>query len=143
MALRRFAATPEDAFGGKGGLYAAGRWNRIGRPIVYTAEHLSLCALEILVHLQRGQPMQPFVWWRIAVPDGAVKDQHPLPPELERSREVGHQWLERRSSPVLRVPSLLIPGEHNLLLNPLHPAFDQGWIQQGPEPFSFDARLTP
>ncbi len=32
----------EDAYSGRGGLYAAGRWHRRGRLVVYAAESLAL-----------------------------------------------------------------------------------------------------
>ena len=37
----------------------------------------------------------------------------------------GGKWLKARSSPVLRVPSILIPEESNYLLNPEHPRADE------------------
>jgi RES domain-containing protein len=43
-------------------------------------------------------------------------------------------------SPVLRVPSAVVPLEHNYLLNPRHPQF--GSIRRGePMPFPIDLRL--
>ncbi|MDB6167136.1 MAG: hypothetical protein JWQ83_2276, partial [Lacunisphaera sp.] len=40
----------------------------------------------------------------------------------------------------LRVPSVVVPGEFNYLLNPAHPKFAK--IKVGkPETFSFDPRL--
>jgi RES domain-containing protein len=41
----------------------------------------------------------------------------------------------------LRVPSVLVPQEHNLLLNPAHPEFAQVRLAAEPEPFFFDERL--
>lgn len=43
------------------------------------------------------------------------------------------------SSAVLRVPSILVPGEHNLLLNPQHRHFKRLKISK-PQPFDFDGR---
>src|SRR2546423_8436364 len=34
-----------------GAMLAGGRWNPIGTPMLYTAQHLSLACIEILVHL--------------------------------------------------------------------------------------------
>jgi hypothetical protein len=36
---------------------------------------------------------------------------------------------------------VVVPGEHNFLVNPRHPDFDQLAIGD-PEPFEFDERLT-
>lgn len=42
---------------------------------------------------------------------------------------------------MLAVPSVIIPGELNYLLNPAHPEFAE--IRMGaPEPFAFDPRLV-
>ncbi len=38
------------------------------------------------------------------------------------SRDLGNAWLGEGRSPILVVPSVLIPEEHNILLNPAHPA---------------------
>jgi RES domain-containing protein len=39
------------AFDGEGARLAGGRWNKIGIPMIYTADSLALAALEIMVHL--------------------------------------------------------------------------------------------
>jgi RES domain-containing protein len=41
---------------------------------------------------------------------------------------------------VLEVPSVIIPGEVNYLLNPAHPHFRKIVIRKA-EPFAFDPRL--
>jgi RES domain-containing protein len=46
---------------------------------------------------------------------------------------------EARSA-VLALPSVIIPGESNYLLNPAHPDFRKISIGK-PEPFAFDPRL--
>ena len=52
----------------------------------------------------------------------------------------GSNWLKTRSSPVLRVPSTLIPEESNYLLNPEHPRAKE--IETGnPRTFPFDPRF--
>ena len=42
---------------------------------------------------------------------------------------------------MLQVPSAVVPEEHNFLVNPLHPDFEQLTIGD-PEPFEFDERLV-
>lgn len=41
----------------------------------------------------------------------------------------------------LRVPSVIVRVELNILLNPAHPGFDLGWVREGPEPVEVDSRL--
>jgi RES domain-containing protein len=52
-----------------GAMLAGGRWNAIGMPMLYTAEHLSLACLEVLVHLDKGQLPRNYVWSKAELPD--------------------------------------------------------------------------
>jgi hypothetical protein len=38
------------------------------------------------------------------------------------------------------VPTIITPGEWNILINPLHPEFSLKWIVTGPDTHTFDAR---
>lgn len=142
----KHADTAAKAFSGEGGLHGDGRWHHRGRRIIYAAEHLSLAMLEILVHLDATSGIQPYVSWVIEVPTGAWKTVRDLPPDwrerVERTRSLGDAWLESGSPPVLSVPSAVVPGERNCLINPRHPEFSLAWIVSGPEPVTFDPRLT-
>jgi RES domain-containing protein len=37
------------------------------------------------------------------------------------SLDVGDAWLSRKSSALLKVPSVIVPEENNVLINPAHP----------------------
>ena len=60
-------------------------------------------------------------------------------PAPEALAELGTEWARSRRSAVLIVPSAVIPGEENVLLNPEHPDFARVRIGQA-RPFSFDGR---
>lgn len=47
---------------------------------------------------------------------------HPAPKELKL---IGDRWVEKQISVILQVPSAVVPGEHNYLVNPNHPHFNQ------------------
>ena len=47
-----------------GAMLAGGRWNPIGTPMLYTAQHLSLACIEVLVHLDKSQLPRDYVWSR-------------------------------------------------------------------------------
>ena len=57
-----------------------------------------------------------------------------------RHKAVGDDWVWAVRSAVLALPSVLISGEPNYLLNPAHPDFKKISIGK-PEPFAFDPRL--
>jgi RES domain-containing protein len=43
-----------------------------------------------------------------------------LPPGLA-SLDAGDAWIASRSTALLLVPSVIVPDEHNVLINPAHP----------------------
>lgn len=137
----------DTAFSGEGARVAGGRWNLPGTALVYTSETLSLAALETFVHLQPVDRRIRYVWFRVTIPANvAIGELTALPdswrdsPPSEATQAAGTAWAKRASNAVLRVPSILVPGEHNLLLNPQHPHFQRLKISK-PEPFDFDGRL--
>ena len=140
-----FTRTRKEAFSGKGGLYASGRWHTAGRPIVYTAQSLSLAALEILVRLKQTNDVQPFYAYSVDVPDPLILKPRSYPTQWKSrtavTRALGDAWLEAKTSPAMLVPTIITPGEWNVLLNPQHPEFSSKWIVTGPEAYTFDARL--
>lgn len=56
------------------------------------------------------------------------------------ARRIGDEWVAGACSVVLALPSAIIPGEFNFLLNPAHPDFAR-IRRKKPEAFVFDARL--
>lgn len=140
----RFA---KSAFSGEGAHLYAGRWNRKGIPLVYTAESQSLAMLEMLV---QDEPLRArYVMIEARIPKGMTIDRikvQDLPsdwrdiPAREKLQAVGTEWATKRSAAVLAVPSAVIPAETNYLLNPLHPDFRRIKIGK-PQKFETDLRL--
>ncbi len=137
----------ENPFDGEGARRNGGRWNRPGTPVVYTAGSRALAALEMLVHLDRATPLR-FLLIEVSIPPHLVGRLSRLPPVAAlrspaiqpATRDAGEAWLAAGKSPVLEIPSAIIPEEPNYLLNPLHPRFAE--IGTGtPHPFAFDPRL--
>jgi RES domain-containing protein len=139
-----FTRTRKEAFSGNGGVYASGHWHIAGHPIVYTAQSLSLAALEILVRLKQTNDIQPFYAYSAEIPDPLILQPESFPARwksrLGVSRAFGDEWLETRATPAMLVPTIITPGEWNVLINPLHPQFSLKWIVTGPEAYTFDAR---
>jgi RES domain-containing protein len=143
------AAHQETAFSGEGAHRYGGRWNPKGLPAVYTAETQSLAVLEVLVHVDIDLVPNDFVVFAVDIPDQllieriALHELNPAwrgqyPPTL--SQALGEAWLQRQTSAVLKVPSAIIPVEHNYILNPRHPDFAALTLHP-PESFIFDRRL--
>ena len=137
------------ALSGEGARLNGGRWNSPGLPAVYTSSSLSLATLEVLVHLEDPELLANlFSWFPLEIPDDLVEwlDPGTLPPEWlndepgPASRTAGDGWLKSRRSAALAVPSVVTPGEWNILLNPAHPDFPK--LLPGPaKPFRPDPRL--
>ena len=60
--------------------------------------------------------------------------------DIDLTRAAGQEWLESGRSCVLRVPSIVVPEEHNLVLNPLHAEAQQVTLTSE-RAFTFDGRL--
>jgi RES domain-containing protein len=48
----------------------------------------------------------------------------------QATRAIGDEWLTKSATPLLAVPSALVPEMSNILLNPAHPDADQVVITQ-------------
>ncbi len=137
------------AFDGEGARRTGGRWNAPGTRVVYTAEHASLAALELLAHLQRSSVLLSYVLIPCEIPEELVEPldrnllprawrSSPAPAELQR---IGDAWSGAMRSVALEVPSAIVDVESNVLLNPRHPDFARVAIGE-PMPFAYDIRLV-
>ncbi len=82
----------------------------------------------------------------VALDEALIEIAKPLPRDWRRlpappsTHELGTRWATEAHSAALRVPSIVIDGEFNYVLNPQHPDF--GRLKIGaPAAFSFDPRL--
>jgi RES domain-containing protein len=116
--------------------------------MVYCSEHLSLGVLELLVHLSARNLPDDMTAYGIELDDELVRslDQRSLD-AVERSgwsraltRDLGDRWLAEKRSLALAVPSVVVPRELNILIDPEHP--DAGRLSvPHSERFVFDLRL--
>lgn len=138
-----------DALSGEGARKFGGRWNSLGRAMVYLGGSRALTALEMLVHLPSPlSRAKPYHIIEVKIPEHLIAN-HPLnllpngwlnSPPNQCTTVIGDDWLQAGGQLALRVPSTLIPEETNILLNPLHPDFSQ-ITQSKASDFSFDTRL--
>lgn len=147
MIAWRLATTLYPPLTGEGARRRGGRWNPPGVPLVYSASHLSLATLEMLVHLESDELPDTLATFEVAVPDDATETLDRVPDEwftdpLQRqSRRYGDTWATEARSIALLVPSAMIPEELNVLLNPLHPRFAEVEVRSQ-RPFRLDPRLA-
>lgn len=115
---------------GAGAKITGGRWNSVGTPLIYSATSIALATIETVLHLRGGSlPFNRFLV-RIDVPDTVWAARlllDPLPggwdavPPGMTSRATGDAWVASGSSALLLVPSVSVPDEFNVLINPQHP----------------------
>ncbi|MDC7684850.1 RES family NAD+ phosphorylase [Asticcacaulis sp. BYS171W] len=120
-----------DDRSGAGAKATGGRWNRKGLGVVYASETIALACLETYVHLNAtGLPFNRYLV-RLDVPDevwAAARtfdaERHvgwDAVPAGRVSLDQGDAWLKSAASLLLKVPSVIVPEEYNVLINPLHP----------------------
>jgi RES domain-containing protein len=147
LTVYRICTAKHPANDGEGSRINGGRWNHKGTAIIYCAETVSLCALEVLAnsaHLPKAM-----VSIAAEVPDGmlilTIKNSD-LPPDWNApmaptsTQDIGTKWALNVVSVVLSVPSAVVHQERNLILNPKHPDFAKITFS-APRPFVFDPRL--
>ncbi|WP_106791168.1 RES family NAD+ phosphorylase [Aquimarina sp. Aq78] len=133
---------------GIGAKTVGGRWNPKGVAVLYTSTTAALSALEVLAHLPAAYFPDDMSIATIEVPDTLITtidiekipdnwNQIPVPIEIQN---FAMQWIAEEQYLGLKVPSIIIPKERNLLVNPMHPKFDKVKLIDV-EPFCFDTRL--
>ncbi|MGH7842082.1 MAG: RES family NAD+ phosphorylase [Candidatus Binataceae bacterium] len=143
MTVWRLCRRAFAALDGEGARLYGGRWNSPGHSIVYTSQNLSLAVLQIIVHLELPPERLPpdYVKIEIQVPDEVSSERcDRLPSTASAMLELGTRWYQTAATAALLVPSVIVPEERNLLLNPGHRDFAKVRAAR-PRPFGFDSRL--
>jgi RES domain-containing protein len=122
---------PADDLSGAGAALEPGRWNRKGDPIVYAATSVSLATLETAAHIDAaGLPLNRFLveivipsstWRRREILDvNAIGPSWKAIPSGAVCERAGSDWLRSLRSALLLVPSVIVPEESCVLINPAH-----------------------
>jgi RES domain-containing protein len=126
-------AYPAEDMSGGGAKATGGRWNAKGTAVLYAAENRSLACLETLVHGVSGALPLNRILVRIDVPDEVWEAATRFDPDDPEnvgwnvepagmvSIDAGTGWVKRDASALLIVPSVIVPEEKNVLINPAHP----------------------
>lgn len=137
------------AMSGDGAYRRGGRWNPPGIRVIYCGDSRSLALVEVLANMRRPNFLRDQQWVviHVDVPEELIERPKRVPdswretPYTTAPQAFGAEWVQSQRSVALRVPSVVVPGEFNYLLNPAHPQFAKVKIGK-PEPFSFDPRLS-
>lgn len=139
-----------DLSGAGAGLYG-GRWNPVGINLVYTSSSIALASLEYLVHNYHLLTTSEVCMAKIEIcnpepleevtTDGLPEGWNQQLTQQHLTQDIGEKFFLSGGSYVLKVPSAVVPGEYNLLLNPLHPHHSHTRVVEIIDPFTFDQRL--
>ena len=140
-----------DDLSGGGAKITGGRWNSKGCSVVYAASSIALATLETLAHLGDNIAIRNTFLVRIDIPASVWRTREIVEasdldvtwvaePPGSTTISFGDEWIRSRRGPLLLVPSVLVPEEHNILINPAHPA-SRKIVSAVTRQFIYDPRL--
>lgn len=121
-----------DDLSGEGARLYGGRWNRVGDAVVYFAENLSLCLLEIIVHVDYAEIPLDYSFVEVEIPDSTLKiiqsidfieSKWSSEEAVNQLQTLGSSWLKKKESLAMKVPSAVMHQDNNILVNPSHKEF--------------------
>lgn len=115
---------------GAGASLSGGRWNSKGVYMLYTSLTASTALLEVVVHLS-AIPKSEYCLALLDIPDDKIFElpEADLPPGWsdypsdDRLKIIGDDFIIGNKYLGLKVPSVILNTESNLLINPKHPDF--------------------
>lgn len=127
----------------------AARWNSNDVNVIYTSGSQALACLENVVHRSSLGLNALFKVMSIEIPDELSVETiaiEELPENWKsfdsvyKTQQLGDSWARSLTSPILKIPSSIIPAEFNFLINPLHPDFKLIKLLKS-DAFIFDMRI--
>lgn len=125
------------------------RWNSKDVKMIYTAQSRALACLENVVHRSSKGLQHNFRVMQILVPDDIVlqevketdlitgwKEFNKMP----YTQSLGDQWIHEAQSAILKIPSAIVSGDSNYLINSGHTDFHKVKLLRT-DPFEFDYRI--
>ncbi len=139
----------KDQLSGKGAAIHGGRWNSVGTEIIYAASNRSLAMAEVTVKLDSYELTKDFFMLTVYIPDNSktIKlSSEELPdnwnsfPHISETQYIVDNIVKENKYCIIQVPSVVVFGEHNYLINPEHKDFRKIKIIDSVK-FPFDDRL--
>ncbi len=134
---------------GVGASKSGNRWNSKGTEIIYCADSRALAMAEVSVHLSLATLPKDFMMLEINIPKIVaieVLNEKKLPenwdifPHTYKTQKIGDNFVYSKKGCVLKVPSAVVKGDFNYLINPHHKDFKKIKITNSYK-FPFDNRL--
>ncbi len=137
----------DSAFNGAASKRFGGRWNLKGHACVYCAGSASLAFLEVLVHTLNARQLKNYQLYQALLHANEIKSINAEgistnwrdAPSPYTVQSIGSKWLQSQSTLALRIPSAVIPIDHNILINPAHRDF--GKVKFTRVSFALDPRM--
>ncbi len=111
-----------------------GRWNLKGVEMIYTAKSRALVMVEGLVHLSLATLPKDYMMVEIEIPNSiniAELDILDLPekwngfPPMKALERLVDSFIYDGDYCVIKMPSAVVKGDFNYLINPRHPSFKE------------------
>ena len=101
------------------------------------------------MRLELDDAMELFTAIPIEIPDSVRIDRIALSslpgdwretPPVQSTQDIGEDWIKKKATAVLMVPSIIVPLECNLIINPSHSDFSKITVGRQCD-FAYDPRL--
>lgn len=134
---------------GAGAAKFGNRWNSKGIEMLYTAESRALAMAEVIVHLSLASLPDDYMMIELDIPDSIeieILERKRLDmnwntnPPRSNTQILGDDFIHSRKHCILKVPSAVVKGDFNYLLNPNHEAIKKIKIIEITD-FPFDERI--
>jgi RES domain-containing protein len=119
---------------GKGASLTGARWNSKGTEIIYCAQSRALAMAEVVVHLSIASLPKDFVMLTVDIPDQIVihtfntsvlqRDWNIFPNSFT-TQIFGDEFIRQNQTCIMKVPSAVVKGDFNFLINPFHIDFNK------------------
>lgn len=139
----------KDDLSGTGAELYGGRWNNKGVKMLYTASSIALAMSEVAVHVPYGILPKDYYVISIEIPESLTetldmsllegKNWQEIPHSFE-TQTIGDNFINEGTNLALKVPSVVVPGDYNLILNPNHKDYGKVKVVEV-KPFGFDKRI--
>ncbi|TXN37728.1 RES family NAD+ phosphorylase [Flagellimonas hymeniacidonis] len=135
---------------GTGAYLYGGRWNNKGIRMLYTGQSRALAMAEASVHLPLHLVPTGYSILELEFPDEMIQvfDQKQLEhvnwrsfPASYVTQEIGDTFIESSLQLALKVPSVIVEGDFNYLLNPNFPEYTNLVKINDIRDFPFDERI--